>query len=143
MTVYVDTSVVLRRLLRQPDAIEGWGTWDAAYTSVLCRIEFARTTDRLRLEGGITDDERGALREQFELFWASVHRIRLEDRVMERAEQSFPTIVGTLDAIHLASALTVQASGLARFDRLLTHDEQLGNAARAVGLKVAGVKAKR
>ena len=37
------------------------------------------------------------------------------------------------------SALVVQARGLATFDLLLTHDEQLGRAARAVGFTVAGL----
>jgi predicted nucleic acid-binding protein len=139
MTVYIDTSVVLRRLLRQPDPIADWGSWDAAYTSVLCRTEFSRTLDRLRLEGSITDDQRAAVQQQFERFWSSVHGIRLEEEVLLRAEHSFSTIIGTLDAIHLASALVVQARGLATLQLLLTHDEQLGRAARAVGFAVGGV----
>ena len=138
MTVYIDTSIVLRRLLRQPDSIADWGAWDSAYTSVLCRVEFSRTLDRLRLEGSITDDQRAEVQEQFERFWSSVHRIRLENDILARAEQSFSTVIGTLDAIHLASALIVQARKLAKFDLLLTHDEQLGRAARAAGLAVGG-----
>ena len=139
MTVYVDTSIVLRRLLRQPNPIADWGAWDAAYASVLCRTEFSRSLDRLRLEGSMTDDQRAAVQEQFERYWLGIHRIRLEDEVLDRAERSFATIIGTLDAIHLASALVVQARGLATFDLLLTHDEQLGRAARAVGFMVAGI----
>jgi predicted nucleic acid-binding protein len=139
MTVYIDTSVVLRHLLRQPDPIPDWGAWDAAYTSVLCRAEFARTLDRLRLEGSMTDDQRAGAQEQFERFWSTLHRVRIGDEVLNRAEQSFPTVLGTLDAIHLASALLVQSRALAAFDLLLTHDTQLGRAARAVGFTVAGV----
>jgi len=139
MTVYLDTSVVIRWLLKQPKAIAGWGAWDAAFTSVICRTEFSRTLDRLRLEGGITDDQRASAQEQFDRFWSSVHRIRLGDEILERAGQSFPTVIGTLDAIHMASALVVQARGLAKFDRLLTHDEQLGRASRAAGIQVAGL----
>lgn len=139
MTVYVDTSAVLRRLLEQPGSIEGWGSWDAAYSSELCRVEFARTLDRLRLQGDMTDDERADAQVQFELFWSTVHRVRMGTEVWARAEQSFPTVIGTLEAVHLSSALLVQARGLATFDLLLTHDAQLGRAARAVGFTVAGV----
>ena len=139
MTVYVDTSIVLRRLLRQPDPIVDWGMWDAAYSSVLCRIEFARTLDRLRLEGRVSDNQRAEAQQQFDRYWASLHSIRLEQEILDRTAQSFATVIGTLDAIHLASALVVQARGLAKIDRILTHDEQLGTAARAVGFTVAGL----
>ena len=139
MTVYVDTSIVLRRLLRQPGAVEDWGRWDAAYSSVLCRTEFCRALDRLRLEGAVADDQRAEAQEQFERYWSAIHRIRLEDEILERASQAFATVIGTLDAIHLASALVVQARGLAKLERLLTHDEQLGRAARACGFVVAGL----
>jgi predicted nucleic acid-binding protein len=139
MTVYIDTSVVIRRLLGQRNAIADWGAWDEAYSSVICRTEYARTLDRLRLEGGITDDQRVSAQEQFDTFWSSIHRIRLSDEVLERAGQSFPTVIGTLDAVHVASVLVLQARGLAKVDRLLTHDEQLGRAARALGFQVGGM----
>lgn len=138
MTVYLDTTVVIRRLLKQRNAISDWGTWDAAYTSVLCRAEFSRTLDRLRLEGAITDGQRAAVQEQFDGFWESVHRVRLTEEVLERAGGPFPTVIGTLDAIHLASALLLHAGGHARIDALLTHDEQLATAARAVGIRTEG-----
>ena len=50
---------------------------------------------------------------------------------MARAAEPFPTLVRTLDAIHLASALLAreQIPDL----RFATHDDELGLAARAVG----------
>ena len=45
--------------------------------------------------------------------------------------------MGTLDAIHLASALAVRDS--AGLDRLLTHDAQQAVAARSLGFQVDGV----
>jgi predicted nucleic acid-binding protein len=138
VTVYLDTSAVLSRLLRQANAVEGWGRWDRAYSSFLCRVEFLRTVDRLRLESEIDDNERVQLHEQFDLFWATVHRIRLAEDVLARAGDPFPTALGTLDAIHLASALIVARTPDGRIDELLTHDEQLGRAARAVGFRVRG-----
>jgi len=48
MTVYVDTSVVLRILLHEPNPVTIWGQWSKAYSSALWRVEALRTVDRLR-----------------------------------------------------------------------------------------------
>ncbi len=57
--------------------------------------------------------------------------------VLERAAEPFPTMIGSLDAIHLASALLVRPE----FDQLsfATHDRELGLAALSVGFQVSGV----
>ena len=139
MTVYLDTSVVLSWLLNQDPSIEEWGTWQAAYTSEICRVEFHRTVDRLRLGGDLDDRERVFLHERFAKFWKSVYRVRVSASLLTRASQSYPTVVGTLDAIHLASALIVHEGRNRQVDAFLTHDGQLGTAARAVGFAVRGV----
>ena len=66
----------------------------------------------------------------------SLSLIPLTRLVLERAAEPFPTLVGSLDAIHLASALLVRE----QYDELLfaTHDRQLAVAARAMGLSVEG-----
>lgn len=58
--------------------------------------------------------------------------------VLERAAEPFPTTLGSLDAIHMASALLVRAD----FDDLVfaTHDEELALAARAEGFRVHGTR---
>ena len=139
MTVYLDTSVVLSWLLNQEPSIEEWGSWRAAYTSEICRVEFHRTIDRLRLGGDLDDRERVFVHEQFAEFWRSVYRVRLAGALLTRASQPCPTVVGTLDAIHLISALAVHERRNRRIDEFLTHDGQLGTAARAVGFAVRGV----
>ena len=141
MTVYLDTSVVLSWLLNQDPSIDGWGRWQAAYTSEVCRVEFHRTIDRLRLGADLDDDERVFLHERFATFWKSVHRVRISAALLTRASQPYPTVVGTLDALHLTSALVVHGRLNHRIDAFLTHDGQLGTAARAVGFAVRGVAA--
>ena len=139
MTVYLDTSVVLSWLLNQEPSIEDWGSWNAAYTSDICRVEFHRTIDRLRLSADLDDDERVFLHERFVKFWRSVHRVRVSATLLTKASQAYPTVLGTLDAIHLSSALIVgdrRDDGITEF---LTHDRQLGTAARALGFTVRGV----
>ncbi len=139
MTVYLDTSVVLSWLLNQDPSVAEWGRWHAAYTSEICRVEFHRTIDRLRLGGDLDDHERVFVHERFATFWRSVYRIRVSGALLTRSSQSYPTVVGTLEAIHLTSALAVHERRNRRIDEFLTHDGQLGTAARAVGFAVRGV----
>ena len=142
MTVYLDTSVVLSWLLNQEPSIEEWGSWQAAYTSEIGRVEFHRTIDRLRLGGDLDDHERVFVHERFTTFWRSVYRVRVSGALLTRASQasqSYPTVVGTLDAIHLTSALAAHERRNRQIDEFLTHDGQLGAAARAVGFAVRGV----
>jgi len=136
--VYLDTSVILSRFLGQSNALSSWGKWRKAYTSVLTRVEYFRTMDRMRLEGQIDDSERVALHRQFNLLWEAIHRIPLGGSILSRAADPFPTVLGTLDALHLASALAVISSmdGPLIFQ---THDHQLGRGAEALGLQVEGV----
>jgi hypothetical protein len=57
--------------------------------------------------------------------------------VLERAAEPFPTVLGSLDAVHLASALLIRPDipDLA----FATHDVELGTAARAMDFEVLGV----
>jgi hypothetical protein len=58
--------------------------------------------------------------------------------VLDRAAQPMPTELGTLDAIHLASALLWKdTTGIDLV--MATHDRALGLAAQAHGLKVLGI----
>ena len=139
MTVYVDTSVVLSKLLSQPMAIDSWGRWNSAYASVVVRVEYLRTVDRIRLQNMISDEERVSLHRQFNKIWDAMHRIALTDSILERAAQPFPTVLGTLDAIHLASAFAVLPPRETGDIVFLTHDIQLGRAAESMGYRVDGV----
>lgn len=136
MIVYVDTSVVLRVLLHEPHPVEVWSRWDTAYSSSLWRVEALRTVDRLRLSGNLSDADVADLvrdiRVVDETFWIR----RLDDAIMQRASESFPTTVGTLDALHLATALAIAA--VQNIDAFLTHDLQLATAAQSVGFDVIG-----
>jgi hypothetical protein len=115
------------------------GRWQAAYTSEICRVEFHRTIDRLRLSGDLDDHERVFVHERFATFWRSVYRVRVSGALLTRASRSYPTVLGTLDAIRLTSALAVHERRNRQIDEFLTHDGQLGTAARAVGFAVRGM----
>ncbi len=49
MIAYLDSSVILRAVLNQPDRIEPWDDAEVSVTSALTEAECLRTLDRLRI----------------------------------------------------------------------------------------------
>ena len=60
--------------------------------------------------------------------------IPLEDQILTATETLKPLLVGTLDAIHLATAIHLAEAG--SLDALMTYDKQLANGAREHGIMV-------
>lgn len=137
MIVYLDTSVILRVLLREEKPIPLWGKWKKAHASRLWRTEASRTIDRLRHLGELGDEDVVRLQQEAQRIDETLHIASLTDEVLTRAGESFPTTLGTLDGIHLATALLLQRQF--SFDHFLTHDRQLGMAAQALGFNVVGI----
>ena len=141
MIVYVDSSVLLRVVTRAPGRLSRWREITVPIASELIRLECYRTIDRARVRLGLGDEEvlerRLAVKERLETF----AMVPLDASVLERAAEPFPTAVGSLDAIHLASALLARR----RYPdlALATHDGELAAAARAMGFPVLGVPARR
>jgi predicted nucleic acid-binding protein len=135
---YLDTSVILRKLLGQPGAIKEWGRWDEGYTSEITRLESLRTLDRLRLEGKLQDEEVSEKMRLLGMVLESTGTIAINEAVLKAASQSFPTIIGSLDAIHLASALLCEQKIKGKLI-ILTHDVRLGIAAQAMGFQTRGL----
>src|ERR1017187_2343842 len=124
MTVFVDTSVFMRRLLRQPGAFTDWSAWDLAVSSELLRVEAHRVLDRLRLQRAFGDAVLAELHRLLQASFRTLEFVPLSRAVLNRAADPFPTVLGTLDAIHLASALLwmeEKGEGMT----LVTHDTQL------------------
>jgi hypothetical protein len=65
-----------------------------------------------------------------------LHLIELGPAVKRRAAGPFPTVIGTLDAIHLASAILWDEAEPNSDLSLLTYDKQLALCARALGVRV-------
>lgn len=136
MIVYVDTSVILRRLLGEA------GAWhdraiSKAFACELMPIEIGRVVDRLRLGQQIDDEGVVSLLEGARAIQRSMDLVYFDDHIREFAAGPMPTVVGSLDALHLASALAVR-SQLHHDLVFATHDVQLSNAARAHGFTVFG-----
>jgi len=106
--VYLDSSTVLRVLLRQPRPLAIWGRWERAYTSELLGVEARSVLDRLRLETLLDDAGVAQAHEDLRAIERSIGRVALTRAVLQRASLSMPTVVKTLDGIHLATALLLR-----------------------------------
>jgi uncharacterized protein len=136
LNVYVDASVLLRIVLAEPGRLRIWPKITEPVASELIRLECLRTIDRARIRLGLADedvaDRRAAVLDLIDTF----SLVPIGPRILERAAEPFPTVLGSLDAVHLATVMLVRD----RFDglSLATHDHEFAVAARAVGFRVHG-----
>lgn len=139
MIAYVDTSALLRIVLREPGALDELrSSYDALVSSELIAVESARTIDRLRLQGSLTAEE-AATRFRIVNEWLeAIDLVLLRPPVLSRASEPMPMPLGTLDAIHLATAL-IWRDRIGPLPTLATHDSALALAARAFGFEVQGI----
>ena len=138
MIAYLDASVLLRVVLGQRNALKEWREVEQGVVSALAEVECLRTLDRLRLCGQAADEAIATRRQSIFRIVAAMRIIEIGRSVLDRAAQPFPTSLGTLDAIHLASALLYRERSGADLV-MATHDHALGVAARASGLAVIGL----
>ena len=136
MTVYVDASVLLRVVLGEPGALSGWPSISPV-SSELIRVECLRVIDRAHVSLRVSDEESARHRSDILEALSSFRLVSVSSAILQRAADPFPTALGSLDAIHLATALELrdEIPGLA----LATHDRELAVAAGAVGFAVSGV----
>lgn len=137
MTLYVDTSALLRLVLGEAGALGEIRRADRLVSSELLDVETRRTIDRLQRTGELPPDE-AVRRLVIAAEWLeAVDLVLLRAPVLARAGDPLPMPLGTLDALHLATALVWRD----RMDQALTvatHDAALGLAARGHGFAVIG-----
>lgn len=126
---YIDSSVILAFLLRERKKTEYSFMQEICLTSELTEIECRRTIDRVRIHEKLIDEEVASLIDELQEMLKCMHVIHLTSPILQRAKGSFPTIVRSLDAIHLATANLMQASVF------FTNDRQQAIAAKAMELE--------
>ena len=126
--IYVDTSALVKLMMKEAES-DALRAWLAArpetdlVTSEISRVEISRTLQR----NGVAHDRvpyfvGRALRDLYVL--------KIEDRVLRRAA-GFPiAALGTLDAIHLATAESLRNE----VEEIVTYDRDLSDAAHGVGI---------
>ncbi len=111
--LYVETSALLRVVLEGDENLRPLLLGEGRFTSALTFAEASRAVLRARREGRL--DARGAreANKRIAEFGRSCETVALEESVLERAGQEFPAEpVRTLDAIHLATILVLDAAGI-------------------------------
>lgn len=137
MIAYLDASVVLRLVLGEPGQLAQWTTVERAVASALTEVESLRTLDRMGRRGALSVDDVAERRGTVFRLLEACEVVDVSRAVLRRAAEPFPTPLGTLDAIHLATALAWRdATGDALV--VATHDRELATAASATGLTVVG-----
>jgi predicted nucleic acid-binding protein len=135
---YIDTSALVRIVLREPGALEDLRTYQGLVSSELIAVESARTIDRLRLQGSLTTEEAAARLPTVTEWLEAIDLVLLRPPVLSRASEPWPMPLGTLDALHLATAL-IWRDRIGSLPTMATHDTVLGLAARAFGFEVRGI----
>lgn len=138
MTAYLDTSALLRLVLSEPGALDDLRSYDALVSSELIAVESSRTIDRLRLQGSLTMEEAASRLRAINDWLEAIDLVLLRPPVISRASEPLPTALGTLDALHLATAL-IWRDRMGSLSVVATHDGALGLAARAFGFEVRGI----
>ena len=133
MKCYVDSTVLLRYLLTDDREFERVRDYDQVGSSELLVIECRRVLHRYRLDSQLTDEELGRALMYFDEVRASIRVFDLTRSVKDLASGAFPTAIGTLDALHLATA-RLWADQDSEPLVLFTHDQRMRLCAGAMGL---------
>jgi predicted nucleic acid-binding protein len=134
---YLDTSALLRLVLGEPGALAGLRSSEALVSSELIAVESLRTIDRLRLQGALSAEEAASRRALATEWLEAVDLVLIQRSILSRASEPFPTPLGTLDALHLATAL-VWRDRMRQALVMATHDRNLALGARTFGIEVVG-----
>jgi predicted nucleic acid-binding protein len=139
VTLYLDSSIPLRVLLRQRGQLPTWAKWERAFSSEILGLEIRRVLDRLRLQGQLAAREVATLLAHTATVEATISVVALTRTVLRRATLPMATPVRTLDAIHLVTALMVRERTTDGQLVFATHDARQASAAEALGFPVVGV----
>ena len=136
MIAYLDSSVILRIVLSQPDRLAEWKGIDLGVSSALVEVECLRALDRFRISHRLSDREVAGRRAAVFKVLDEIEILELSRVVLGHAAHPMPVALGTLDAIHLATALLWRQYNEPL--TMATHDQTLALAARALGFPVIG-----
>ena len=126
MSVYVDSSALVKLIVREPetDALRDYlSVAGPLATSILSSVEVPRAVARVVPDGGAT----------VSAVLGAMTIITLDSPIAARAANLGPAGLRTLDAIHLATALELTGELTA----FVCYDDRLAAAARTLGLPVA------
>jgi len=127
LPVYLDSSALLKLVLPENEraALESaLAPWPDRLTSELSAVECRRAVRR--------QPEAAVLSPRMDDILSSITLLRFDPSLLRLAGTIGPVRLRSLDAIHLASALSIGDYP----EAFMTYDDRLADAARAVGLNV-------
>jgi predicted nucleic acid-binding protein len=124
---YVDSSALLKLAVGEPEtpALEAdLAGRDGLVASRLAALECRRAARR-------TSNKR--VLQAVDHVLEAIHLLEITPAILDRAATADPPLLRSLDAIHLATAWSIDEPGL----EVITYDRRLADAAVASGLRVA------
>lgn len=127
--VYVDSSTLLKRVIQEPGAtvtrarLAELAATDHLVSSSLAWVEVSRALHRAAAAATVSG-------EALDVALSGVDERPITSDVVALAKRIGPDSLRSLDAIHLATAVLLDA------DVLITHDDRLADAARHASLHV-------
>jgi uncharacterized protein len=126
--IYVDTSALVKLVAYEAGtaALQEWMRAQAGatfFSSQLARIELVRAVFRVAPDR--LDRAREVLR--------GLALLKIDDEIVETAESLPPTVLRSLDAVHLATAYSLKSQVKA----FVTYDTHLAEAAKMLQMNVA------
>lgn len=123
---YLDTSAAMK-LLRRENETEALVRWQRSMTGQDYQIV---SSDLIRTELMLAATRYGVDATEVRRFIQALTLLRVTSALCEAAGRLAGLGVRSLDAVHLASALSLTDA----LDSLITYDEQLANASRKLGV---------
>lgn len=123
--IYLDSSAAVALILDEPGAValgEFLQLWSEPVSSALARVETIRAVNRA------PTSER---RVRALALLARLSLISISNEIVEHAAQLTPAKLRSLDAVHVATALSIPGLG-----GMVVYDQRLAEAAEANGLQV-------
>ena len=127
LPAYLDSSALLKLVVpeRESEALEQeLQRWPAWVSSVMAAVECRRALKRVRVPADIARRAEAVLNR--------TTLIKVDEPVLRLASRVGPHVVRTLDAIHLATALSMGDDP----EAFITYDDRLALAARGLKLRV-------
>lgn len=125
--LYLDSSAIIKLVVSEPESAALFAelrAWPETVSSALAGVEVSRAIRR-------SSPHQSASRRAHTVL-ERIGLVRIDDAILEKAALLESAALRSLDAIHLATALSLGGD----LGAVATYDERLARAARALGLRV-------
>jgi len=137
---YLDTSVILRIVLKEPDELREWNEIRHGVTSELTVVECHRGLYRAHSHGRLDSGALDLAMNYADQILGRLSVVNITPELLAKASGTIPGLLGALDAIHLVSAILFRdrQANNERPILLATHDLALARVAATTNFDVLG-----